>query len=67
MSNRPPIWDRPRNGFVLTLILASLGAAFTLYGRQSELAGAVAHGARDSDDLRQRVASLEAFARNCKP
>jgi len=67
MSKRPPIWDRPRNGFVLTLILASLAAAFTLYGRMAELSGAAAHGSRDADDLRQRVAALEAFARHCQP
>lgn len=60
MSKRPPIWDRPRNGFVLTLIVASLTAAFTLYGRLTEVATL-------SSDLHARVAALEAFARNCKP
>jgi hypothetical protein len=60
MSARPPIWDRPRIGYVLTLIVVSLGAAINTTWRLAEVS------ARSSLS-EQRIAALEAYARTCKP
>jgi hypothetical protein len=55
---RPPhIFDRPRVGFVIALI-ATAGSAL----------GFVTHNFdRETDDMKSRIAALEAVVRNCKP
>jgi hypothetical protein len=70
------VFDRPRSGFVLALIVAS-GSAFAYVNgalarlekdsqsREINATRLIESRNRESDDLKARLASLELAARNC--
>lgn len=75
---RTPLLDRPRTGYAVSLVVTALGAMFWFNGRIAELSKDAENRDRtatrlidarnrETEDLRARVASLESFARNCKP
>jgi hypothetical protein len=70
--------DRPRNGYVVSIVVACLSGALYIYGslarlekdsqgRDMQATRLIDARNRETDDLKARLMALEAAVRNCRP